>query len=111
MKAFIVTDTYSDENYAAVVFAENKGKAKSTALHTAEFYDSDFTGLRCRRVPSLDKEYKDGKWYMDWEYYPDRIALVKELDWYCDPYEVECDFRCPAKKYCSRYKNMKDDEI
>lgn len=110
MKAYVITDVYNDENYAAVVFAENKGKAKSTALHTAEFYDSKFTDLRCCRAPTLDKEYTEGKWEMDWDYYPDRIALVKELDWYCSPNEISCDFRCPAKKYCSRYRDMKEEE-
>lgn len=105
MKAWRVQLKY--EFYAEVVFAETRGKAKSLAMACDGFEDANFTEIEVNREPQIDKYFKEGKWHMDWEDPKDRIALVKELGFYCDRYyfDIEdCD-ACSAREYCDLFKD------
>ena len=108
MKAWLVSTEY--DFYALVIFAETRGKARYIALHTDEFEDNKFCDIEARRVPHMDKYYKEGKRFMDWENPKERIALVKELSFHCEYIELyECE-TCPAKKYCDTYKELITEE-
>ena len=105
MKAWIVSGT--EEWYSVAIFAETRGKAKALALHTDEFSESEYIELSVRREPRLDKYYQKGKVQLDWEIPKDRIALVKECGFQCDPdylEDVDCP-TCPANKYCDLYQD------
>ena len=103
MKAYIITDLKGYADYSTVVFAETSGKAKAIAIHTDSFEDYEFTEISARRVPKLDKYYR-GLDEMDWLDDADRIAMVKECGFSCDPEcweEEDCE-RCSAKQWCDR---------
>ena len=115
MKAYEVSDKNGYADYALVVFAESRGKAIYSAIGTDEFpkYEWDFTELRARRIPVLDKAYR-GNWRMDWCNDADRLAFVRDAGYYCnddcfDPDDCE---QCAGKDYCSRYEEYleEDDE-
>ena len=101
MKAYKISDLKGYCEYSIVVFAETSGKAKSIAIHTDAFNDYDYTEISARRVPALDKYYR-GLDEMDWYDNADRIAMVKEAGFRCDPetWEEEDCLRCPAKEWC-----------
>lgn len=102
MKAWLVKE--KGELCATVVFAETRGKARALARRTDACADASFCDIEVRRLPDLDKYYKDGKLEMDWYTPQDRIALVKEGDFACAPWggkECEC---CAAKEFCDTYK-------
>lgn len=102
MKAWLVRE--KDSEYATVVFAETRGKARSLAMATDACEDADFCDIDVSRKPQLDKYYKNGKKEMNWYDDKDRLALVKECGFFCIPSDlVECD-QCPAKKYCREYE-------
>jgi hypothetical protein len=105
MKAWLVRE--KDEFCATVVFAETRGKAKSMALSTECCEDADFCRIEVRRLPQIDKCYKDGKREMDWFNPNDRIALVKECGFWCgiDYFDPEDCKTCPAAEYCDHYKD------
>lgn len=101
MKAWLVRE--KDEFSATVVFAETRGKAKSIAMCTNACEYADFCNIEVRRVPQIDKYYKDGKTEMDWFDDNDRLALVKECGFYCEYIEEDMCKDCPAKNYCDVY--------
>ena len=105
MKAYNCMDKNGDSPYSTVVFAESRGKAIATALHTEALEDYGFTEIRAIRVKTLDKYYH-GNREMDWCNSSDRVALVKEAGYTCsyevDPLPKQCE-SCPANKWCSRY--------
>lgn len=103
MKAWLVRE--KDEFCATVVFAETRGKAKALALQTECCEDANFCDIECNRVRGMDKYYVAGKREMDWFNANDRIALVKELGFYCgdDIFCIEKCERCVANEYCDRY--------
>lgn len=102
MKAWFAKE--KDGDYTTVVFAETRGKAKSLALTTETLEDCDFCNLEVCRAYLLDKYYTPGKAEMDWDNNNDRIALVREADFYCVyPIEYECK-ECFAKQWCIRYQ-------
>ena len=112
MKAYQIEDREGYAEYSCVIFAECRGKAISLALGTDEFPQSDwdFTQLKARRIPSLDKYYRKGHWYMDWYNNEDKIALVKEAGYQCDDDSfdpVGCS-KCCAKDFCSKYEVYMD---
>ena len=89
---------------AEVVFADTRGKAKSyfKNLETFDYYT--YCELRPRRKNSLDYLDKPEGYVMNWNNQEDRIALVKELGWYCeDPTIEECK-KCLAKEYCEEWE-------
>lgn len=105
MKAWLVRE--KDEFCATVVFAETRGKARALATHTEACEDANFCDIDVYRRPELDKYYVDGKKEMDWFNSKDRIALVKDGGFVCDPdyWEVEdCEF-CSARDYCDKYQD------
>ena len=83
MKAYSVRDKNSD--CFTIVFAESVNKAKVIALHTDACEDSYYTDIRTKRIPDLDKYYRVGKKEMDWFDDADRIALVRDAGYSCDP--------------------------
>lgn len=110
MKAWLVQE--KDECRATVVFAETRGKARSIAMSTDACEDADFCDIEVRRVPNMDKYYKEGKVEMDWENPKDRIALVRECGFRCD-YDyldwVDCE-SCSAREYCDTYQDHLTEE-
>ena len=112
MKAYKVRDRQGYCEYTVVVFAETSGKAKAEALGTDEFpySDWDFIELTATRVPALDKYYR-GKSEMDWDDMQDRVALVKEAGFRCDPDYADLDDckNCEAKDWCEQYESMMED--
>ncbi|MBR2388266.1 MAG: hypothetical protein IKB02_05805 [Clostridia bacterium] len=103
MKAWLVKD--KDECAATVVFAETRGKARSMAMATDACEDVAFCDIEVRRVPSIDKYYKEGKKEMDWYDDKDRLALVKECSFRCEYMEIDLCEDCPAKEYCDEYQD------
>ena len=106
MKAYKISDLKGYADYSTVVFAETSGKAKAIAIHTNACEDSYYTDIRTKRIPDLDKYYRVGKKEMDWFDDADRIALVRDAGYSCDPeeyWEGEDCTRCPAKQWCERY--------
>ena len=106
-KAYKVTDRVGYSEYSIIVFADTPGRAVSRALRTDEFHigDWDFTQLKAIREPTLDTSYH-GKSVMDWDDMEDRVAMVKEAGFYCDPdYTILDDCKdCLAKDWCSTYE-------
>lgn len=105
MKAWLVRE--NGEFAAIVVFAETRGKARALAMHTEALEDVSFCDIEAYRRPALDKYYVDGKKEMDWFNSKDRIALVKDGGFVCDPdfWEWEDCERCPEKEYCDKYQD------
>ena len=60
MKAWLVRE--KDEFCATVVFAETRGKARALAKYTDACEDCDFIDIEVRRVPQMDKYYKELFW-------------------------------------------------
>ena len=106
MKAWIVNE--KDEQWSAVVFAETRGKARALALATDVCEDANFCDIDVRRMQVFDKYYVAGKKEMDWHNSQDRIALVKDGGFCCDPsyWEPEDCENCPAIEYCDRYQDF-----
>lgn len=105
MKAWLVRE--KDEFAATVVFAETRGKARSLATHTDVCEDVDYIRIEVSRMPEADKFYRDGKRELDWNDPADRIVLVKECGFFCNPdyFDWEDCAVCSAREYCDRYKD------
>lgn len=98
-----------DGEYAIIVFAETRGKARYIALHSEAFEYFDFIDIEARRYPVADSLYR-GQKIADWYDTETRVFLVKELGWRCtDVYYSEC-LRCPANKYCIEMDGDVDEE-
>lgn len=106
MKAWVVREKY--KFYSAVVFAETSGKAKSIASGIDGFEHADFCHLEVRRVPRMDKYYKNGKIELDWSNQQDRIALVKYCGFYCERVEIEECKNCQAREFCSNWEESEE---
>lgn len=102
VKAWIVQE--SDEFYSAVIFAKTAGKAKSIAMDVDGFEDAIFIRLEVKRAPWMDKYYRPGKMEMDWYDPEDRIALVKDCGFYCEPIMPKECKKCPAREYCGEWE-------
>lgn len=109
MKAWLVRER--DGEYATIVFAETRGKARANAMATDACEDAHFCDIEVTRKPNFDKYYKDGKREMEWYDDADRLALVKEGGFYCvDMFIEECE-NCPAKEYCDQYQDYLTEEM
>lgn len=99
MKAWLIRDSKGTYDFATVVFAETRNKAKVLGMNSDAYYGAelDYTDVNATRIPALDKYYK-GNDEMDWENDNDRIAMVKDGNFHCFE-DRECP-NCPAKKYC-----------
>lgn len=113
MKAYKVFDGSGYADYVLIVFAETRSKAIVAALGTDEFPygEWEYTQLRARRVPELDKHYR-GHSVMEWYNAEDRIAMVKEAGFRCDDdsFDPECCRSCPASSYCEKYAEYFEEE-
>ena len=110
MKAWLVRER--NEQWATVVFAETRGKARSLAQSTDCCEDVCFLDIEVHRMPHADKCYKEGKTEMDWLNPADRLVLVKECGFMCD-YEtsqMEDCASCIARAFCDRYTDTEDAE-
>ena len=109
MKAWLVRE--KDEFCATVVFAETRGKARALALYTEYCEGADFCDIEVNRKPQMDKYYTPGKKEMDWDIAKDRIALVKDCGFICDPdiREWEDCETCPAKLFCDGAEEGSED--
>lgn len=61
--------------------------------------------IQVRRIKEADQYYKPGKLELNWYIPEDRIAMVKDFGFTCDPdarCAEECE-ACPAKDYCDDY--------
>lgn len=106
-KAYYATGKWRDD--ATVVFAESRGKAKTTAMSTEACEDVDFVNIQVHRLPHMDKYYKPGKTEMDWYNPEDRIALVTEAGFHCHYIELpECE-QCPAREYCEDWEEYQEE--
>lgn len=111
MKAWLVGE--KDEFAAAVVFAETRNEARSRVMGTEEFETADYINIEAHRMKAADKYYTDGKTRLDWLDPDDRLVLVKECGFVCDPdafYEGDCE-TCTGKEYCDRYKNLSEERM
>lgn len=112
MKAYCATN---DEGWGFIVYAETTNKAKSYLVNSNDFNEYGefaYTDIRVRREPKMDKYYR-GKAELDWDNAEDRIALVKELGWYCvdETFAFSNCETCPAKEFCDRYEEWLDSEV
>ena len=106
MKAWYIRADNVD--YTGIVFAETRGKAKTLALNTDNWCDSDFTDLQVTRCPEADCRYT-GQKELDWENPDDRLFMVKELCFCCVWWaDTECE-ECSAKEYCDRYEKEESE--
>lgn len=101
MKAWLVKE--KDQWAATVVFARTRGQARALAMTTDTCEDLAFCDIVALRRPQMDKYYKKGKREMDWYNAADRIALVRDCDFYCELPE-DCE-NCPAGQFCDTYQN------
>lgn len=110
MKAWEVQDLPYYE-HCAIVFAETAGKAKKYCVdHEDVIGEVEFIKVYVRRAKEMDKYYT-GKCGMDWHDEDDRIAMVKEMGFYCDDEgfdPTECK-TCTANKFCSKYQDWLDE--
>lgn len=109
MKAYLVWDEASEEDYCTVVFGETRGKAIQAALGTDACEDAEWVNIKAIRVPELDAYYR-GLPEMDWNDDNDRIGMVRYTNMSCSE---EVDIRdskcreCPAKEFCYRYQDTR----
>ena len=104
MKAYKITDRNGIYDYATVVFAETRNKAKAIAKYTDTCAYSKYVDICATRIPVLDSYYR-GLSEMDWNDSGDRIAMVKHAHFTCsyeDDLLDECD-SCAARQWCDRY--------
>ena len=96
-----------DDGIPAIVFADTVSGARKTAWDNNSEFELEFDryiDIKPRRENSLDYLDKPEGYVMNWNNPKDRIALVKELGWYCeDPTIEECE-KCLAKEYCEEWE-------
>lgn len=111
MKAWVVKNPI--DFAATVVFARTAGKARVQAMYTEICEDLEFTEIQVRRAKEMDKYYAPEKQEMNWYDAADRVAMVKELGFSCDP-DCTPDFdecaRCPANEWCDEYQARKEEK-
>lgn len=106
MKAYLVRDIKSPEDYETVVFGETRGKAIQAALATVACKDAEWVNIRATRVPALDTYYR-GLPEIDWDNDNDKLAIVRHAYMHCShEYDLtDCARQeCPAKELCDRYR-------
>jgi hypothetical protein len=100
----------SSEDYAVIVFAETRGKAKTYANYCDGFEDEEFIDIHARRFKDADCEYR-GRAEMDWNNSDDRIFLAKH-GWDCGYFffDPEDCVDCCANEFCDLYQDYLKDE-
>ena len=112
MKAW-VTYAGDDSNNAVFVYADKRSLAKCAGLWEFK-QDKPFTryiDIYAYRCKALDKYYKDGQIYLEWDNMDDRTALVKEYGIKCEEPETEDCEQCAARNYCSISAEAKKKDI
>ena len=102
IKAWIVSE--KGEFAQDVVFAETRGKAKSIAMYTPSCCETRFIDIRAKRFPKADYRYDGITSVMNWYNPGDRLFLVKEAGFYCNPILFDDCKDCIARYYCEKYK-------
>lgn len=110
MKAWGARDEKSEEYECTCVYAETRGKAHALALRTDCCEGAEWNDVRVWRMPEMDKYYR-GCSEADWYNSADRIALVSECGWSCNPEYLERDdcMICPANLWCGNYQDWKEE--
>lgn len=101
MKAWVVRDEY--EEYATVVFAETRNKARLEAMRTDTCEDMEYLQIKPRRFREADSQYR-GLREMDWEDFFDRKFLVG-YGWSCAEPDYEECASCSASDICDKYQD------
>lgn len=95
-----------NDGITAIVFADTVSGARKTAWDNNSEFELEFDkyiDIKPRRKNSLDYLDKPEGYVMNWNNPKDRIALVKDLKWYCeDPPYGECE-KCNARNYCEAW--------
>ena len=113
MKAWYCRNRDYETDYATIVFAETRGKAKTIAQNTDACEDTPFLEIECTRAKAMDKHYR-GLPELDWYNRKDRIALVKDGGFRCSyeisKTELECvdGGYCPAMEWCERCEHPEE---
>ena len=99
-----------EECIIEVVFADTRTKARMYLKELDTFDNYRYIDISPRREKELDYlDHEDG-YVMNWNKEEDRIALVKNIGFYClYPDKEECN-ECCAKKWCSKYEELKEEE-
>lgn len=106
MKAFLVYDKGSLEEYCTVVFAETRNQARYIALSTETCDGGEYSDIVAHRLPIADSQYKKGKTEMDWEDPKDRTFLVRHCGFKCAEPEFDDCKNCSSKEYCGEYERL-----
>ena len=102
MKAYKVTDRNGFYDFATVVFAETRNKAKYIATSTDCLEGVEYADISARRIPALDRFYR-GEEEMDWYNDADKIAMVRYGNFTCSyEFETEDCEKCSARQWCDR---------
>ncbi len=104
MKAWYVEDV--NEEYASIVFAKTRNKAKYLAVQYDEgLQDYGYVEVRAIRMPQLDKYAGDSPYVMDFDIDEDRLIMVRDAGFRCIEPEYEDCEKCVAKDYCEVYED------
>lgn len=107
MKAYRVEERHGVYDFATVVFAETRNKAKAIAVNTDCLEGVEYTDISATRIPALDRFYR-GKKEMDWYDDEDKIAMVRYGNFTCSyEFDTEDCETCSAKQWCERYEVAK----
>ena len=103
MKAWYVSDEY--EEYATVVFAETRAKARVKAMATDCCEDMNYISIKPIRFKEADSQYR-GLDEMQWDDAFDRKFLV-EHGWSCVEPDYDVCEECFAADVCEKYQDYK----
>lgn len=106
MKAWKINNPYED--YATVVFAETRGKAKVIAQRTEVCEDLTFIEIIIHRYKEADSQYR-GHLEMDWYDHDDKMFLLSH-GWYCDG-DMTYDYckNCEDRDACKKWKDIMEE--
>lgn len=80
LRAFVVSADHSDGS--VIVFAKKRSRAKSLASKADCFCDFEFTELRCRREPDIDKYAEKFGEVAITGYSRNEQELMRDLGWF-----------------------------
>ena len=108
MKAYRLSSPYDD--YSEVVFAKTTSEAKALKRYFEEFADVEYADMEARRIAELDKYYKEGKLFMDWNDPQDRLAMVIDGGFTCEYIEWDECAKCLAAEDCEMYQLAREED-
>ena len=99
-----------EEGIIEVVFADTRTRARIYLNELDTFDNYRYIDINPRREKALDYlDHPDG-YVMSFAREEDRIAMVKNIGFYCTfPDKEECE-ECCAKEWCSEYEELKEEE-